>query len=75
MTAADSRCRRCGGKGSWYGQRCDCVDRRLREALELTLLFYGDWSDSARLRWREITGSDEATTRVMCDHVREVLDD
>lgn len=77
MTAADPRCQRCAGKGSVSGQRCDCVDERLRQGLELPLLFHsgGDWDNAKRLRWREITGSDEANTRVMCDHIRELLED
>lgn len=48
----------------------------LRSALELPLLFHGGspWDDAKRARWKAITGSDEATTRVMCDHIRKVLD-
>jgi hypothetical protein len=62
------------------------VSARLREALELVLLFHrgGPWGDAKTDRWREITGryrpnfgsntdSDEVTTRLMCDHIRKVL--
>jgi hypothetical protein len=77
MSAADPRCHRCSGKGSFYGQRCDCVDRRLREALELVLMFHSGepWTDSRKLRWREIVGDDNANSRAMCDHIREILEE
>jgi hypothetical protein len=47
----------------------------LRALLELPLLFYGSWnsveeSSAARKRWHRITGSDEMTTKVMCDAIR-----
>lgn len=60
---------------------------RLREALELVLLFHsgGPWGDAKTDRWKAITGryrpnfgsntdSDEVTTRAMCDHIRKVLE-
>lgn len=48
---------------------------RYREALRLPLLFHGgDWWDMAvRGEWHKITGSDEATTKAMCDHIRAAL--
>lgn len=47
----------------------------LRDVLLLPLMFYagGGWMDHHRLRWKEITGSDEATTKVMCDTIRNIL--
>lgn len=46
-----------------------------REALMLVLLFYstGPWTDAAKAEWLKITGTREATTKVLCDHVRAVL--
>src|SRR5262245_61865803 len=48
-------------------------ERALREALRLPLLFHsgGPWDDSRRLEWCRITGTDEATTKVMCDTIRK----
>lgn len=55
----------------------DLMNQRtaLRRALELVLIFHqgGKWSDRDQVRWQEITGSTEATNKVMCDHVRSVL--
>lgn len=47
----------------------------LEGALELVLMFYGAayWNEPESSRWREITGKDEATTKVMCDHIRALL--
>ena len=48
---------------------------RAVEALELPLLFYTtDWS-SAIDRWEQITGTREATTKIMCDHIRAVREE
>ena len=69
--AADPQCPACHGKGSEYGQRCPCVERRLREALELPLLLHTD--EQQKQRWREITGADEFTAAAMCTHIRGVL--
>lgn len=54
-------------------QRADCY----RAALELPLLFHGGgpWDDAKRLRWVELTGNREATTKVLCDAIREALRD
>jgi hypothetical protein len=62
-------------KGSVYGQTCSCVSERMALALEAVLMFHagGDWDDSKRLRWREITGTEDASTRELCNHVRRVL--
>lgn len=45
------------------------------DALRLPLLFHGagPWDDAKRLAWLRITGTEEATTKVMCDHLRMVL--
>lgn len=50
-------------------------DRLVQEALELPLLFHsgGAWDDDKRARWKAITGSDDASTKAMCDHIRETL--
>lgn len=44
------------------------------DALALVLLFYdaGDWSKLAP-EWLRIAGTREATTKVLCDHVRSAL--
>lgn len=48
---------------------------RYRAALELPLLFHGGgvWDDAKRLRWADLTGNREATTKVLCDAIREAL--
>ncbi len=45
------------------------------DALRAVLLFYtvGRWSDEKRAEWKRITGSDDASTKVLCDHIRTVL--
>ena len=50
-------------------------DERLRAALALPLMFYagGPWLESRAKKWLEITGESEATTRIMCDHIRKAL--
>jgi len=44
-------------------------------ALDLVLRFHagGPWTETDWFAWKVITGSDEATTKVMCDHIRSVL--
>lgn len=42
-------------------------------ALEAVLLFHGPWDEQKQARWKAITGKDEATTQVLCDHIRKVL--
>jgi hypothetical protein len=46
------------------------------DALRLVLLFHdsGPWTSSRRAEWLRITGTTEATTKVMCDHVRSALE-
>jgi len=74
--SGDPTCIECDGKGSAYGQACSCVSARLCAALELPLLFHGagPWDEAKRARWKAITGSDEATNKVMCDHIRKALE-
>jgi hypothetical protein len=46
----------------------------VRDALNLVLLFYTvHWTEEKKLEWHRITGTNEATTKVMCDHIRAVL--
>lgn len=44
-------------------------------ALQATLLFHSasPWDAEKRMRWLELTGSSEATTRALCDAVRRAL--
>lgn len=44
-------------------------------ALRAVLAFYrvGPWDDAARARWAVLTGGREATTKALCDLVREAL--
>jgi hypothetical protein len=43
----------------------------VHDALKLVLLFYTvDWTDEKKAEWLRITGTTEATTKVMCDHIR-----
>ena len=46
-----------------------------RQALEAVLLFHSgrEWDGDARAKWRELTGSSEATTKVLCDCVRKAM--
>ncbi len=50
-----------------------CYD--LEDAVKLVLLFHsgGIWDNDKRAEWLRITGSTEATTKVMCDHLRSAL--
>jgi hypothetical protein len=47
----------------------------MAEALDLVLLFHsgGGWTSESQKRWMTLTGSGDATTRVMCDAVRAAL--
>lgn len=47
----------------------------MRDALEAVLLFYraAEWTEECRARWLELTGSTEATTKVLADTVRRAL--
>jgi hypothetical protein len=46
-----------------------------RAALEAVLLFHsgGPWTHERRTRWQFLTGYAEATTKILCDVVREAL--
>lgn len=44
------------------------------DALKLVPLFYTiHWTPEKKAEWLRITGSTEATTKVMCDHVRSAI--
>lgn len=47
--------------------------RRLERVARAILLFHdvGVWTPDELAKWRELTGRDEATTRVLCDLARE----
>lgn len=51
--------------------------REFRErhfALEAVLLFHGgQWDKDIHARWRNITKTNDATTKALCDHIRKVL--
>lgn len=51
------------------------MEANVRDALRLPLLFHhgGPWTPADRAEWIRITGVDEATTKVMCDHIRATL--
>jgi hypothetical protein len=46
------------------------------DACRAVLMFHegGEWTAERRAEWKRITGSDEATTKVLCDHIRLVLE-
>jgi hypothetical protein len=45
------------------------------DALKLALLFHagGPWDDQRAAEWLRITGTREATSRVLCDTIRRTL--
>jgi hypothetical protein len=47
----------------------------MRNALRLVLLFHagGEWDQGRRDEWKRLTGTSEATTKVLCDHIRSAL--
>ncbi len=47
----------------------------MKKALKLVLLFHDGsyWGPEKQHHWRATTGVCEATTNVMCDHIRKVL--
>ena len=53
--------------------------QKLRDALRLPLLFHkgGEWTSADSELWDSIVGPgySEVTTKVMCDHIRKVLDE
>lgn len=50
---------------------------RLRNACRAVLLFHssGPWDETKARRWRDLTGQTDATTKSLCDAVREALVD
>lgn len=58
-------------------ERSDAADEieRLRKLAKLPLLFYraGYWTSREAVEWESITGEHEATTRIMCDTIRNGL--
>lgn len=45
------------------------------EALRLVLLFHSSgWGPEKENQWYCITGLEEATTKVLCDHIRVTLE-
>jgi hypothetical protein len=48
----------------------------IMDALRLVLLFHDgeQWTPAKRAEWLMIAGTTEATTKVMCDHVRSALE-
>jgi hypothetical protein len=57
----------------YIGELCDLRDN-LIDALTLPLLFHAGGEPDVDA-WELITGTREMTTKVMCDHIREVLPD
>lgn len=47
----------------------------MTKALDAVLIFHSgtEWDASRRAAWKRCTGSDEATTKVLCDTVRRAL--
>jgi hypothetical protein len=46
----------------------------VKDALQLVLLFHAiDWTDERKAEWLRITGTREASTKVLCDHIRSFL--
>jgi hypothetical protein len=45
---------------------------RLRELLELPLIFHAGGRPN-RARWEQITGTNEMTSKVMCDQIRAAM--
>lgn len=44
------------------------------DGLRAVLLFHGaQWGDKEKREWTRITGVDEATTKVLCDHIRTLI--
>jgi hypothetical protein len=52
--------------------------QKMESALEAVLMFYNTpyWTAADQLKWEAIVGVDkEATTKVLCDHIRSVLNE
>ena len=51
----------------------DQIERLLGACAAVLMFFHGgEWTAERRAEWKRITGSDEATTKVLCDHIRNV---
>lgn len=48
------------------------LEVKLAMALELPILFHTGGPPNYR-RWRKITGTEDMTTKVMCNHIRSVI--
>lgn len=50
---------------------------KLIRACKATLLFHrgGAWTPEVRVEWQLLTNKAEATTKSLCDFIREVLDE
>lgn len=50
-------------------------EQEMTSALMAVLLFHGggEWDEEKRNLWRTLTGTDEATTKNLCDTVRAAL--
>jgi hypothetical protein len=48
---------------------------RLRKLARAVLLFHGapSWTEKEKREWCELTGSQDATTRILCDLARAAL--
>ncbi len=46
-------------------------------ALDAVILFHsgGPWNNSKIAKWKSITGAGEATSKILCKHIRKVLGD
>jgi hypothetical protein len=44
--------------------------------IEAVLLYFSapPWGEAKQARWRQITGKDDATSRALCDWLREIRD-
>lgn len=69
-------CRGCGAQIIVSVEMAPIVLADVVVALKLPLLFHGGgiWDDEKRAEWLRITGTTEATTKVMCEHLRSVLE-
>lgn len=64
----------CGVMLSDYTRSLRVSNTALVNALQLPLLFHGaDWDEDKRAIWKSITGHSEATTKIMCDHIRAAI--
>lgn len=46
----------------------------LLDACRAVLLFHAvEWDEDKRTEWKAITGESEATTKILCDHIRNAI--